>query len=205
MRGRQRAQIPDGDGRFGCILVLDVEDAERRRVEAEARAFARRQPDPPRREHAQEVSMRDERDEPAQPVQRRDQRVGARADLLRRLAAGAAVAEEVPAGAPRLDFGERQALVLAAVPVTQVQVEPRRAAEAGEDARFLGAPERARQDVRKPRRLQPLAEDAGLALPARGERQIGPPGVAMVARPLRFTVADDIDGDARLLSWQRPA
>src|SRR5439155_18395141 len=70
-------------------------------------------------------------------------------DLVRRFAAGTAVAIQIPVRLLRADFLERQPLVLAAVPLTQIRFDAADVDEPGERARVAGAAQRAAPHLRE--------------------------------------------------------
>src|SRR5262245_51010985 len=125
-----------------------------------------------------------------------DHAVGARPDLRRRLAAGTAVAEELPVGALGVDLGRGPALVVAIVPLDEVAVELGRVREAGELAGARRALERARPYPGEAEPAQPLAEALRVALAALGERKVRAAGVLAGEAPSRLAVPGEVhDGE----------
>src|ERR1700722_18027405 len=89
-------------------------------------------------EDADEMSAGKEQDVTGDSAEPLDDAIGASAHLGGGFAAGAAVAEEVPAGVHRQDFGDRVAVVLAVVPLDEVGVHLGDGAEASEFAGAVG-------------------------------------------------------------------
>ena len=80
---------------------------------------------------------------PVDGAHARDHAIRARADLLRRLAARTAVAEELPVRALRVDLGRGAPLVVAVVPLDEVGVDVGAVAEARQLAGSARALQRA--------------------------------------------------------------
>lgn len=99
--------------------------------------------EPPRRQHAQEVTVRDHCDISAERAHLFDDAVRARGHLGERLPVGHAVIPQVPTRLPLVDLGCGQPFVIAVVPLAEVGVEPRVAGQAGQLAGEPSADERA--------------------------------------------------------------
>src|SRR5262245_44184822 len=95
--------VPEADRGLRRAVVV-AERREARRPEQEARAGRGLEPEPAGGERAQEVPAREEQHVAPCRAHPPDDAVGARPDLRRRLAARAAVAEEQPIGALRVDL-----------------------------------------------------------------------------------------------------
>ena len=119
---------------------------------------------------------------------RADHALGPRSRLGDRLAAGAAVAPQVPVRSRATDLGRRAALVLAVVDLHQVLVELQRVAEPGQLRRAPRALQRAREHQGERAAAQPLAERRRLLLAMRGQRDVGASGVAPAKAPLGLAV-----------------
>ena len=111
--------VPEPDGRV-VQGVLVAQDAEGGRVQQQVARVPGGQADPSGRQHAEEVAVAEQQDAAAGLPQAGDDAVGAVADVGDRLASGAAVAEQVPAGPLLADLGGPPALVRAVVPLGQV-------------------------------------------------------------------------------------
>src|SRR5947209_1231427 len=101
--------------------------------------------------------------------QPRHDAVGAGGDLRDRLAAGAAGAEELPAGPVLTDLLRRAPLAVAVVPLDEVGIDAGGAAEAGQLARPPGPLQGTGEDLAEGQALEAFAEGAGVALAALGE------------------------------------
>nr|WP_296808065.1 hypothetical protein [Thiocapsa sp.] len=96
-------------------MSVNAEQADRRRVQGEMLAFHERKPDPAYSEGCAELTMREERDRALHLTQPRDEPVGSSADVVRRIAARAAVTPDIPTrdvvadahGAPARIFNAR--------------------------------------------------------------------------------------------------
>src|SRR5262249_30303744 len=128
---------------------------------------------PPRREDAQEVAAGKQEHVAGNDSNSLDDAIGASADLCWRLAAGAAVAKQLPIGPGRADVDGLAAFVLAVIPFDEVGIGRRHVAEAGQAAGAGGALEWAREDARELDSLEAIAEAARVGFAAFGERQIG--------------------------------
>ena len=117
----------------GGYVAVVAENAQGARVQQEVLAGARRQPEPARRQHAQHVAVREQRD-----VARRPRAPGRSPDPTRAPTCsgvsppGASVPEDQPARSPLRGSAGRQPLVLAVVPLDQVGLDDRAVAEPGQ-------------------------------------------------------------------------
>src|SRR5262249_43524145 len=150
-----------------------------------------------RGQDAEEVAVAEEDDSAAGRFQASDDAVGPGADRVHRLTAGTAVAEQVPPGPLRANFGGGPALVCAVVPLQQVGLGSGTGTEPGQLARPASPPERADEDEFERLPLQSLAQAPGVGFPARGQRDIGPARVLVRDRPCRLAVPCQVD------SWER--
>src|SRR5262249_29434432 len=106
--------VPDMH-RGGVSIV--TEHGKSSRIEQEVLSGARRQPDPAHAEHAQHVTMGEQRDVAAGPPHPGDHAVHPGSHLFRRLAVWAAIAKQLPVGASLVDLLGREALVVSVVPL----------------------------------------------------------------------------------------
>src|SRR5262249_6283581 len=114
-------------------------------------------------------------------------------DLRGGLAAGAAVAEEVPIRALGVDVLARAALVAPVVPLEQIRVDLGQIAEAGPLAGVGRALERAGEDPGELASLEATAQRIGRARAGLGQGQIGQAGVLAGQGPGRPTVPGEIE------------
>jgi len=114
-------------------------------------------------------------------------------DLVRRLAARAAVVEELPGGPGLADVGGGHALI-AAVVVLQQQVAGAGVGKPGQGGGAAGALEGAGVDGGEVEAAQALAELAGPCLALGEQREVGAAGVALRLRPLGLAVAGQVEG-----------
>ena len=124
--------VPQLDYRFGQVVVFIGQRTEACGAQQEVPATSRVQTEPAGGEHPKEMPARKnqhvtfDRPHPAHDA------VGPRADLTRRLSSGAAVAEELPVRALRMDLGRAPPLILAVIPLDQVGVDFGRGPKAGQ-------------------------------------------------------------------------
>ena len=145
-----------------------------------------------RREHAQEVAVREEQHRPLRGRHPVEHPRRPRPNLLRGLAARHRAGEDRPARIVLADLVGRQPLVLAVVPLDEVVVD-QRIGEAGEPGGLTGPQARARQHQREPLAVEHPVQRRGLAPPVVGERDVGAAGVAAVAGPFGRAVPDHPD------------
>src|SRR5919106_519317 len=117
-----------------------------------------------------------------------DHSVGTGTDRRHRLAAGTAVAEEIPAGPLLADVGGAPALVVAVIPLLQLWGDLAGVAEARQLARPAGPRQRAHQDLGECYAIEPLTQAQGVLLTARRERDVRPARVPTGDRPCRLTM-----------------
>src|SRR5262249_29709332 len=119
------------------------------------------------------------------------------ADGGHRLAARAAVAEQLPVGVLLADVGGTPPFILAVVPFDQFRIDHRRRAEAGQLAGPPGALPGAGEDAGGGQPRQPFAEPDGVALAAPGQRDVGQAGVLAGEGPRGLAVPGQVDGRKR--------
>ena len=90
--------IPESYGRLVHDLVVEPQDTDRRGGEQQRPAEGDRLQDPAGRDDPEDMAVGEESDVASQTLEPLNQLVDSIGDLLHRLAAGAAVLEEVPAG-----------------------------------------------------------------------------------------------------------
>ena len=162
------------------------------------------EPDPARAEHAQVVAVGEQGDVAVGGEGAPDHPVGAGADLVRGLAARAAVAPQVPPGSHRADVLGADALELAVLELAQVVVDHRPVGEARQLAGLAGAAQRARQHEREVPALEAAGEREGLLPADVGQRQVGVARVELVAAPFGLTVSREDDLHARHATRSAP-
>src|SRR5262249_9172191 len=111
--------VPEVDHRIG-VMVLVPERADAGRAEKEILAGPGLPPEPPRREHSQEVSAREQQRVALDAAYPPDDTVGPGADLIGRLPSRNAIAEQLPVGTLGMDVGGGAALVRAVVPLHEI-------------------------------------------------------------------------------------
>ena len=114
--------VPDSHGGYSPVVA---EDTQRSRIQQKVLTTACRQSDPSRHEHAQHVSVREQRNVAVDRARAGDHTVHARTDLLRRLAAWSFIPKEQPTRRHAVDLPRRQSLVVAVVPFHQVGLSRR--------------------------------------------------------------------------------
>ncbi len=117
--------------------------------------------------------------------------IGARSHRGSILAAGTAVAPQVPIGPRGVDLARGEPLVLAVVPLHQVLAHLRFAVEPCERAGFARSRGRADEHALEAPRGEPLREAGSSGASGIGERDVGSPGVAPVAAPLGLGVTHE--------------
>jgi hypothetical protein len=187
-----RARVPGRDDR---VFVFEAQGAHRPRIEAEQPSVRRRQSQPPSGQHAQHVAVRHQDHVAVDEVRQRpcDHPVGTSADLVDRLTGmrgvpgDDAVPPQVPPRPLTLDLRRRHPLVAAVVPLPQVGVLLA-ARDPGEFRGLHGAGRRAaeRRDDRATRQHRAKLYRVGYA--ARGERDVGAPGVLAGRAPFGLPV-----------------
>src|SRR5271169_973314 len=123
-------KVDCGLGRF----VLVAQCAQARSAQQEVPAARRVETEPAGGEHPQEMPARKNQHVAFDRAHPAHDAVGPRAYLARRLSSGAAVTEELPVRALRMDLSRAAALVLAVIPFDQVGVDFGRGAKAGQFA-----------------------------------------------------------------------
>src|SRR5215467_3079624 len=178
-------------------VVLVAERAQARRLEIEIAGGAGLQPEPARAEHAEDVAAREDQHVSVDGAHLCHHSVSAGPDLRGGLAAGAAVAEEVPVRALGVDVLAGAALVAPVVPLEQIRVDLGQIAEAGPLAGVGRALKRAGEDPGELASLETTAQRVGLALTCLGQGQIGQARVLAGQGPGRLTVPSKIqDGES---------
>jgi hypothetical protein len=117
-------------------------------------------------------------------------------DLRGRLAAGAAIPEQLPAGIPRVNLLAGHPFVLAIVELA----EERRLARIGKSSdhrRLDRALERAGENTIEFNPGQARSQGPSFGFAVGGERQVGAAGVAAVERPLGLAVTGEIEVESQ--------
>src|SRR5271169_1935890 len=114
--------VPQPDCGLGQFMLI-AQRAEARSAQQEVPATRRVETEPAGREYPQEMPARKnqyvafDRAHPAHDA------IGPRADLAWRLSSGAAVTEELPVRALRMDLSRAAALILAVIPFDQIGID----------------------------------------------------------------------------------
>src|SRR5690242_8584540 len=111
--------------------------------------------DPSRREHAQLMPVREQRDIAVALPRTVDHPIDSYADLLRILPARTSVAEDHPSMLHVIDLLRRQSFVFAIVPLAQIGLDDSLGAQAGQRAGFARPLQRTDEDTREPLPGQP--------------------------------------------------
>src|SRR5207302_4551635 len=119
--------------------------------------------------------------------------VAPRSHVGRRLAAGAAVAPQVPVGALFADLLGGAALVVAVAELDQEIGRLGAITEPRERRGVEGAPKGAREDATEPVRLEQRLESTGLLLAVGRQPDVGGARVLQRLRPLRLAVPNHPD------------
>src|ERR1035441_70403 len=193
IRGSLAGVVPAGDDR---PAVLVSERAQGSRGQAQASAARGLQRDPAGAEHPQHVAVGEDGASSVDAGELGDRAVGARADLGRALASGAAGAPQIPVGALDPDLPGCQSLVLAVVPLEQILANLRLRAQPAQLACFACTPGRAHEHTREAQPAQTAGQRPRRLTATVGQRNIGTTGVAPVAAPLGLGVAhqEDLSG-----------
>jgi len=152
----------------------------------------RRQTKPASRDHPDHVAAGKRQDVAVEFMHAGEEAVGPIGHVARRFAAGAAVAEQLPARSLLQDVGGRPALIAAVVPLHQIGIDDRAGPEAGQRTRLRGAHQGAGDNLDEGKAAQPLAELAGVLLAALVQRHVGPAGVPAGVSPGGVAVAGEI-------------
>jgi hypothetical protein len=167
--------------------------ADRSRAQRQVASDRDRGADPAGGERAPNLAVRKQRDVSFQRAQPRDQPIGAVGHLLGRLAAGAAVGKNVPAGSRRANAATGKSFVVAVVPFLKIGVDFRCLRQSSQ---FAGAPSALPWTDEYPGEgdwLKPRPQRARFLLAARGQRQVGEAGMLPCERPRGLAVTDEIE------------
>src|SRR5271166_2861005 len=191
--------IPDLHSRY---VAVTAEDAQGARIEQKMLPAACRQPNPPCREHAQHMAVREQRDVTVSRARPGDHPVYPRTHFVRRLAARASIPEDQPARCDLVDLLGRYSFVLAVVPLDQVGVDDSLVAETrqltGLPRPLHGAAKNERERVLGQHRPQPFGD----AAPTFGQRNVRCSGVLAAQAPCRLAVSDREHVHPRILRGQ---
>ena len=136
--------VPEPDHRR---LALVAKDADGRRGERESSPCRGRHPEPARREHAQEMAVREHDCVAIEGPQLGDHAIRSARDVRCRFTPRAPVAPQVPARLLDVDLRDRQALEAPVVPLDQVLASLRIGAQPGEATGLDRAAEGTGQDA----------------------------------------------------------
>src|SRR5271165_1448343 len=178
-------------------LALIAEHTERPRREPQPATLGSGELDPAGAEDPQDVAVGEHGHGPLDAEDLRDHAVRPRADVLRPLAPGAAVAPQVPAGPLGVDLCGREALVVAVIPLEQVGPQLGRLAEATQLACFPRTSQRAAQHELEVPSLEGGLQFAGRLAAGVREGDVGAARVAPLAAPHGLGVAHQHDSPWR--------
>ena len=147
------------------------------------------QPEPACDEHAQHVSVREQRDVTLYGARPGDYPIGSRRDLLRRFAARAAIPEDQPARRLFMNFLEGQPLVVPVIPLDEVGLDDR-LADPGSLTRFARPLQRADEHQREHPTAQRRAQELDEPAPVVGQGDVRRARVATIQAPLSLPVSD---------------
>jgi hypothetical protein len=168
------------------------ENAERRRVQCQARSREYLQLRPGHGQGPDEVSVRKGHHRALHSLEQVDEGTRPRIDLLRGLSSWTAVPEELPIRPGPVDLHRWQALVLAVVELAE-KGRHSRVGEARQLCRAPGPLHVAGVDSGEVDTAQQLAQAPRLTLPLGEERQVGVRGVLTRSRPLGGAVAGEVE------------
>jgi hypothetical protein len=170
-------------------LAIVAKNVQRRRIEQEMFAIACRQVDPSGGNNAQDMTVREQGDVSVTGVDLGENAIRARADLIRCLSAGAAVAKNRPVRPGQTDFFCLEPLIFAIVPLDQVGLDVGTLAKPGQLAGFASAlkwtSENQRKSLLGEERLKKPRSHPSIF----GEWNVGYTRVLAIEAPLRFSVA----------------
>src|SRR5947207_14846040 len=126
--------VPQSNHRLGPV-VLVAQRGEARRAQQPISPSRGLEPEPAGGEHPQEMPAREKQDVSPRLPHAAHHAVGPGADLVRRLASRATVAEALPGGALSVDLSAGASLVLSVVPFDQILVDLGRGPGSGQLAR----------------------------------------------------------------------
>src|SRR6266404_6728648 len=188
--------VPQSDDRLAEV-VLVAEPAEGCGAEHEITPARRFEAEPACGEHTQNMGARKHQDVTLDGPYTIDDTVGARAHLVRGLASGTAVAEQIPIRALLQDLDSAAAFILAIVPFDQIRIGFGLLADTSQLASPDGALQRAGEDLCKAQPAQPRPERPGIGFAALGQRQIGSPGMLTRQAPGGLAMPGQIDDRKR--------
>lgn len=184
--------IPHLDHRLREVMFV-AQRAEARGAQYKESSGPGFEPHPAGGEHTQEMAAGKKQNPGLRGSHPGQHAVTARADLLGGLAAGAAVAEELPIGTHGVNLIRSEAFVFTVIPFEQVRIDIGDGAEAGELARAPRALQWACKNQFEIQSGQPLSQRTGVLLAVFGQGQIGPPRVLAGETPRRFAVPGQVD------------
>jgi hypothetical protein len=135
--------------------------------------------------------VRKHRDRALETAQGIDDQIRPGGHLAWSFAAGTTITKHGPARALSANLGERQAVVVAVVPLEKIRIHTGDLAQTRE---LTGPPrtlQRAGQHVRERHRPQERGEPARLPFTLGGESHVGAPGVLAGDRPGGFAMTDE--------------
>jgi hypothetical protein len=184
--------VPEAEGRV-VQGVLIAQNAQGCRAQHQVARVTRRQTNPPRRKHAEEVTVAEQEDTAAGCAKPVDDAISAGAYFGDRFAARATVSEELPARPLEADLASPPAFVRAVVPFSQVGNDLDAGFEASQLAGAAGTPERADQDAADGRPPEPIAEIGRVPLASIRKGQVGAARMLTGDRPGRLAVPGQVN------------
>src|SRR5437667_2134916 len=184
--------VPQPDRGLGRA-VLVTQCAQARRAQHERSAVNWLNPDPACGQHSEKMSAGKKQNISSHRAPAAHDAISPRSDLLRRFAARAAVAEQLPVRTFSQDVNREAAFVLAIIPFDQVSASFSYGSEPGQRTCPHGALQGAGEHFRKLESAQAFSQPSRIALPAVSERQISKTGVLTGDCPSRFAVSGQVD------------
>src|SRR6185369_3633508 len=174
--------VPEADHRLGSIVFVP-QHAQAGRPEHEEPSRPRFEPEPARGKHSEKMTARKEQRVACDSPYPAYHPVGSSPDLVRRLAARAAITEQIPVRTLGMDLGTGAAFVCAVVPLHHVGFDDGVRAEAGQLARSARALQGAREYRGELQSVEPRGEPAGLGLALCRQWEVSSSGVLTRDRP----------------------
>src|SRR5262245_10681031 len=173
-----------------CVLVAEL--AQARRPQKEASSSPWREAEPARGQDPQEMSAREEQDVALDGTHPVYHAVGPHGYRVGRFTVGASIPKKVPIRPLAMDVGAGPSFVAAVVPFDEIGITLGTRAEASELAGPGRALQRAGEDLRERRTLEPLGQPASVLLTTLGQRQIRQSRMLAGEAPRRLTVPREV-------------
>src|SRR5215469_11531103 len=186
------SERPVPDLHSGNVAVV-AEDTQGPRIEQKMLPGARGQPDPPRDERTQDVTMREHCHVARSGARPGDDPIRPDTDLFRCLTARTTVAKNQPAGPGLVDLCRGQPLVFTVIPFGQFDIDNGRSAQTRQFAGLARTLHGAAENERKPLLGEHRAQSLGEAATILGQGDVSRAGVLSAQAPRRFAVSDRED------------